>query len=76
MHSSKCSGILTYKKTTHNNFSPKQREALLNIQENNEIIVKETDMGNEVVILNKIYYGRKIQKILRDETNYELINTN
>ena len=33
-------------------------------------------MGSVVVILDKIYYRIKIQKILRNETNYKLIDTN
>ena len=47
-----------------------------NIQENENIIIKEADERSAVVILHKTYYKTKIQKILKDETNYKLIDTN
>ena len=56
-----------YSKTTsHTNTS------LKNIQEN-ETVIKETDKGCVKITL-KIYYRTKIQEILKDETNYELID--
>ena len=33
-------------------------------------------MGSAVVILDKTYYKTKVQEILKDETNYKLIDTN
>ena len=33
-------------------------------------------MGSAVVILDKTYYKTKIQEILKDETNYKLIDSN
>ena len=53
-----------------------QRQILKNIQESKNIIITEADTGSTIVILNKTYYGTKIQEILRDETNYKLIDTN
>ena len=38
--------------------------------------MKKADKGNTVVILGKTYYRRKIQEILKNETNYKLIHTN
>ena len=38
-------------------------------------MIKEADKGSAVVIFNKTYYRTKIQEILRDETNYKLIDT-
>ena len=46
-----------------------------NIQEKENIIIKEVDNGNTIVILDKTY-KIKIQEILKDETNYKLIDTN
>ena len=40
------------------------------------MIIKEADKGSVVVILNKTYYTTKIQEILKDETNYKLIDIN
>ena len=39
-------------------------------------IIKAADKGNSVVILDKTYYKTKTKEILKDETNYKLINTN
>ena len=54
----------------------KTKTSLKNIQENGNIIIKEADKGSAVVILDKTYYKTKIQEILKDETNYKLIDTN
>ena len=63
-------------KTTKNNLSLKQKQTFKNIQENGDIIIREADTGSDVVILDKMCYKTKIQEILKDETNYKLINTN
>ena len=40
------------------------------------LIIKEADKGSVVVILTKTYNRTQIQEILRDETNYKLIDKN
>ena len=40
------------------------------------IIIEVADNGSVVVILNKTYYRTKTQEILKDFTNYKLIDTN
>ena len=45
-------------------------ETFKDMQENNDIIIKETDIEKCEVILRKTYYKTKIYEILRDETNY------
>ena len=40
------------------------------------MIIKEANKGSDVVILDKTYYKTKIQEILKDETNYKLIDKN
>ena len=57
------------KKSIKNNISQKQKQALRNIRENENIIIKEADKGSAVVIFDKTYYKTKIQEILNDETN-------
>ena len=49
-------------------FKHNQWKAKRNIQENNEIIIK----ADAVIVLNKTYYWKNIQKIQRYETNYRL----
>ena len=63
-------------KISHNNFSPKQRQAIKNILENNNIIIKEANNRSAVIILNKTWSRTKIQEILKDWTNYRIRNTN
>ena len=38
--------------------------------------MKEADKGSAVVVLVKTYNKTKIQEILKDETNYKLIDIN
>ena len=54
-------------KTTKNNLSYKQKQAIKNLQENENIIIKEADKGSAVVIIGKTYYRTIIKKILNDE---------
>ena len=54
----------------------KQKQALKNIQENENVIIKEADKRSDVVISDKTYYRTKIQEILRGETNYKVIDKN
>ena len=49
-------------KTTHYTLSYKQKQALKIIQENENIIIKEADTGNAVVILNTTYYRTRNTK--------------
>ena len=41
-----------------------------------KIIIKEADKGSAIVILDKMHCKTKMQEILKDETNYKLIDTN
>ena len=59
------------KKQQKNNLSQKTKTNLKNIQENKNISIKEADKRSAVVILDKAYNKTKIQKILKDETNYK-----
>ena len=62
------------RKNNKNNLS--QKQAFKNLQENENIIIKEADKGSAIVILDKAFYKTKIQEILEDKTYYKLINTN
>ena len=54
---------LKEKKTTVNNFSQNQKQAL-KIYRKMKTIIKEADKGNTVVILDKKYYKTKLPEIL------------
>ena len=62
------------KKTTKNNLSQKQKQTFKNIHENEDMILKEADKESAVVILDKAYHKANPQEILKDETNYKLID--
>ena len=59
-----------------NNLSFKQRKALKEIQNAEDIIIKEADKGSAVVIMNKEFYEKKINEMVNDETNYKTIDSN
>ena len=61
---------------TRNNLTYKQREALNEIKNNENIIIKEADKGSTVVIMNKDYYQKKISEMLKDENNYKSLDNN
>ena len=63
-------------KITKNNLSYKQKQALKNLQKNENLIIKEADKRSAIVILDKTYYRTKIKKILSNETDYKLLDAN
>ena len=63
-------------KSMQNNVSHKQRQALKRYTAKQNIIIKEADKRSAIIILNKTYSITKIQEILRDKTDYKLIDTN
>ena len=60
-------------KKLHTQITFHAKTRLKNKQENNRMIIKETDKGSTEVILNKTNHRTKIQEIRWEETN-ELIN--
>ena len=62
---------LGIKSNIKDNLSAKQKKALNDLINNKEIIIKEADKGNAIVIMNKDYYIAKIQEMLNDTENYE-----
>ncbi|XP_061193752.1 uncharacterized protein LOC133201982 [Saccostrea echinata] len=53
--------------------SPKRREKLY---KDESIVIKEADKGGGVVIMNKVFYERKILNMLQDPVYYRTINAN
>ena len=68
--------IILRLKNVYSILSQKQKTSLKYIPENENIIIKEADKGSFLVILDKMYYKTKIQEILKDKTNYKIIDTN
>ena len=67
---------LQEKKNVRDNLSQKQHQALMDLKDNDNIIIKEADKGNAVVIMDTDYYKQKIQEMLSDENSYKLVEKN
>ena len=52
------------------------KTSLKSIQVNKNIIIKDANKENAVVIVDKSYYRTKIQEIQSDKTNPRLMDTN
>ena len=59
-----------------NNLSHRQKQALEELCNNQNIIIKEADKGGAVIIMDKKYYRKKIQEMLNNPTNFERLNEN
>ncbi len=60
----------------HSNIAKEERQALLNLQRNENIIIKVADKGSAVVIMNKPYYQGKILEMLQDTETYSELDEN
>ena len=58
------------------NLPKKEFEALKEIEDNQQIIIKEADKGKAVVIMDKDFYQSKITEMLEDPLTYEKQNAN
>ena len=59
------------KKLPRDNLTKSEREALLNLQKRDEIIIAKTDKGGAVVILDSKDYIVEANRKLNDSNNYE-----
>ena len=61
---------------TEDNLTQEERRALKDIQENEDIVIKEADKGGALVILDKIFYERKLIMAdhLSDSSTYAKVN--
>ena len=57
-----------------NNLSEKERNALTQLRNNNDIVIKEADKGSCIVIMKKSDYIIMCNKILDDSLYYEKLN--
>ena len=67
-----------YKKNLKNNsnISNHEWQDILNLEKNKDIVIKETDKGGAVVIINTKHHLKMIRDHLNDETTYEIVEAN
>ena len=58
------------------NISKHERQDILDSKKNKDIIIKETDKGGAVVIMNTKHYLKMISDHLNDETTYKMVESN
>ena len=58
------------------NISKHERQDILDSKKNKDIIIKETDKGGAVVIMNTKHYLKMISDHLNDETAYKMVKAN
>nr|XP_047138930.1 uncharacterized protein LOC124814884 [Hydra vulgaris] len=58
-----------------NNLKPEVWRALKNLQNNRDIIIKKTDKGGGLCIMNKTTYEEKVNELLMDRTVYRELQT-
>ena len=58
------------------NISKNEWEAIKSLKENDSIVIKETDKGEAVVVMNKTHYYNIVVKILHDEETYKKTDEN
>ena len=56
------------------NMEKAEYEALKNLVDNDEILIKSADKGSGVVIMDKEYYNEGIQKLLSDTKTYQPVD--
>ena len=64
------------RKNKIHNINKSEREAIKNLKENTEIVIKEADKGSGIVIMNRNFYESKILEMLSDTETYREIPTN
>jgi hypothetical protein len=55
-------------------FKSEDRQMLINLSKNKDIVITQLDKGKGIAILNKVDYTRKMFEILDDNTKFKLIN--
>ena len=61
-------------KDTKHNISLAEKQALEELHNNQDIIIKQADKGGAVIIMNKDFYASKITEMLNNNTTYNEIN--
>ena len=63
-------------KPCRDNLSKDERQALQELQQNTDIIIKEADKGGAICIMNKSFYSSKMKQMLLDRDTYSEIESN
>ena len=58
------------------NISKNEWEATKSLKKNDSIVIKESDKGGAVVVMNKTHYYNIVVKILQGEETYKITNEN
>jgi hypothetical protein len=56
------------------NLSKEEQSALIELQDNENIIIKKADKGGAVCVMNRNFYANKITEMLNDRTTYIEVN--
>lgn len=65
-----------WKTLTSDNVTRSDRDALHDLQQATNIIIKPNDKGGNVVILDEQMYTNEAERLLRDKTTYTLLPSN
>ena len=58
------------------NLSKKQWEGIMNLKNDKDIIIKESDKGGSCVIMDKTFYYEKVMEMLKDDKTYKELPKN
>lgn len=73
MVTEKIKDIKIHGERTANNVSINERKALEALKENDQITIKSSDKGGNIVIQDKTEYKEMVLKLLKDKETYEII---
>ena len=66
----------TSRKHIHSNFNKLENQALKDLRQNDQIIIKEADKGQVIILMDKSYNKDNILEILSEGNAYEEIHRN
>ena len=61
---------------THNNLTPAEKGALQELKERDDIVIKQTDKGSAVVVIDNVDYLEEANRQLTDERFYKKMDSN
>ncbi|CAH2301308.1 Hypothetical predicted protein, partial [Pelobates cultripes] len=67
---------LNLKDNTKDNLTKKERKALKQLMEEENITIRGADKGGGLVILNTTDYKNENQRLLQDTNTYQILTTN
>ena len=66
----KIGGVLQNAKPPRPNLSPRQRQALMDLRKDQNIVIVPADKGRATVILNRNEYIQKVREVIDDVSKY------